>query len=537
MCFSVSRAAARIADDDIYTTHEGENLRDAYLARVRKILIEGHTSVDPVSDAKFTYLVKSHKLYQYIDGECIPVPESEKELNNLIALEAKHRWKRVQIARNNRVNLSCIDPTSWKRAVISGQSISGMIAAVILARAGYEVHTYEIREKYTRNIQWAVRASLLNALASIDEKLADLFKKIARPLHKGSVHIKNGTVRIKQHVHVTGVDPDVVPPYGSAMIKMDSVFTVEARVFEEELKKYLSDNFGKQVHSHAGKIEVERRGEEFEVKNDNIGIPDLIVIAEGGNSSTRNGLVQLKPMRESRWQIAGAIAMDGEGVMSKHWREEEGQRLLTGAIGHAGGKKIWIVADVHPSFAGCTDQKRIDNEFRRLAALVLQKPITEIARRTIYGPADEVKITPFLLQQTIVDTAAVGNNLIFMGDAVGAGHWSAGGGLQIAVVCHGQRLHALALNLYKESLKAKALKEYSIRVWLDTRAWLDEGRGFYPQQEEVFAPLTREEYVMHRRRDRLNSGLYLSPPTLQYKSSEPTSLLQNVLSYFLHKFT
>ena len=128
-----------------------------------------------------------------------------------------------------------------KHAVISGQSITGMIAAAILAKSGYQVDTYEIRDKYSRNIQWAARQSLVDELASIDQGLARSFlENVARPLYRGSIHINpNGVRRVKKHDGLREGNPLEVPKDGKEMMKHFSVVNMEAKIFEIFLKRYL----------------------------------------------------------------------------------------------------------------------------------------------------------------------------------------------------------------------------------------------------------------------------------------------------------
>lgn len=92
------------------------------------------------------------------------------------------------------------DATFGKTAVVSGQSIAGMMATAVLAQSGYYVETYDIRPAFTRNIQWAARQSLVDQLASFNSKLDVLFlSQVARPLYKGSIHsikeIRNVSLR------------------------------------------------------------------------------------------------------------------------------------------------------------------------------------------------------------------------------------------------------------------------------------------------------------------------------------------------------
>lgn len=77
-----------------------------------------------------------------------------------------------------------------KQAVVSGQSVIGMMAAILLAKSGYEVDVFEERNFYTRNIHWAARQSLVDELASLDKELANLFlQEVAHPIYRGSIHI------------------------------------------------------------------------------------------------------------------------------------------------------------------------------------------------------------------------------------------------------------------------------------------------------------------------------------------------------------
>lgn len=370
-----------------------------------------------------------------------------------------------------------------KHAVVSGQSITGMIAAAILAKSGYHVDTYEIRERYTRNIQWAARQSLVDELASIDQNLATHFlENVARPLYKGSVHISpNGDRRMKQHLGLREGNPLEVPKNGTKMMGYPSVLNMETKTFETFLKQYLQSM--PNVHRHSGSIRLRRSGNSFCVAEQKT--PDLIVIAEGANSATRKALgIGWEPVTQSRLQIAGAIGIDSGGVMIKHWRKEEGELRLTGVMGRKGSDNTWIVADVDP--LKVTNQREIDGEFRRLAAAALEIPVEEIDRIKIWGCTDEEKIALFSLQQKISSEATIGDNVIFMGDSVGTGHWSVGGGMQVGAVCHAERLKTLLSDIDSGMPKNKALKTYSEGALMDTRAWGEAGlKDFYPTMQDL----------------------------------------------------
>ena len=95
-----------------------------------------------------------------------------------------------KMIQNQSVRFFMIHNKPKKTAVVSGQSITGMMSALTLAKNDYNVSIYEQRNSYTRNIQWAGRQSLLDELASVDEKLYKQFiSEVAQPLENGSIHI------------------------------------------------------------------------------------------------------------------------------------------------------------------------------------------------------------------------------------------------------------------------------------------------------------------------------------------------------------
>lgn len=87
----------------------------------------------------------------------------------------------------------------------------------------------------------AGRQSLVDELSSIDQKLADLFlKKVARPLYRGSIHLKpNENRRYVKHDGLCSGNPTRTPPNGLSMMSYPSVMNMEAKVFETMLMEYL----------------------------------------------------------------------------------------------------------------------------------------------------------------------------------------------------------------------------------------------------------------------------------------------------------
>jgi 2-polyprenyl-6-methoxyphenol hydroxylase-like FAD-dependent oxidoreductase len=354
-----------------------------------------------------------------------------------------------------------------KRAVVSGQSITGMMAALILAKSGYKVDVYEKKPAYTRNIQWLARQSLIDELASIDTELSQLFlEKVARPIYRGSVNIHpNGLKKITIHEKVKEGDAVRIPVHGEEMLAFSTVVTVEAKKFEKFLSDYLSTF--PNIQYHCGSIDLKKIGSTYSVQG--LGIPDLIVIAEGANSKSRRDLGIQWEMTSPRTHISGVIEIDSGGIMIKHWRNENNQSLLTGAIGSAGSGKTWIVAEIDASTL--STQLQIDEEFRKIAAQCLELGVNEARELSIFGSVEKTSLRLFDFQQGISSVAYAGSNAILIGDAVGTGHWVVGGGMQIGAICHAERLKSLLVELDCGAIKSAALHKYSEGVLQDTKAW------------------------------------------------------------------
>lgn len=368
-------------------------------------------------------------------------------------------------------HLTINEHSEKKYAIVSGQSIIGMLAAATLAKSGYDVDCFEIRKEYTRNIQWAARQSLVNELASIDEKLADQFLcEIAKPIYKGSTHIyPNGSKRNKSHEGLSKANAYDLPTTCNEMMSTPSVAILEAKKFEFFLRSYL--NGLPNVNIHYGSIDLIKANEGY--YSPGYRIPNLIVIAEGANSKSRDKLgIYTTPMAVDRLQIAGTIDLDGKGIMIKHWRQNGEEIHLTGVMGRDGSPKTWIVADIDPNII--TSQTAINSEFKKLASKALEIPPNEIQKLKISGPIDGKPVSVFYLKQAICSHAFKGDNVILIGDAVGAGHWSVGGGMQTGSVCHIERLKTLLKDLELKVAKKQALKRYSESVVRDTETWIEQ---------------------------------------------------------------
>jgi 2-polyprenyl-6-methoxyphenol hydroxylase-like FAD-dependent oxidoreductase len=415
--------------------------------------------------------------------------------------------------------------SNGKTAVISGRSIVGLANALLLAKLGYDVEIYDKRELKTRNIQWALRQSLLNQLAALDPELAELIMNhVAKPL-KESVHLgADGLKAIYKPEDVKVANPTLANITGDEMLRLPSVMTVEAKVFEQVFENFLK-KYSSQIKLVNKSLEVTESNHlgQYSIEGRN-GTPDEIIIAEGANSTNRQkvGIESVKTT-VARLQIAGEVHVEGEGRMAKFYRVENGDSMISYTMETEGSSKIWLVADVHaasiepsPDFkltpakyfeVGTVEYKKelqrlrtryeqeksrlIDIEFRRLAAPLLSIDPEKMKSIKISGVFEGSNLpSPFWLDQKISTKAIAGNNLRLAGDAVGNATPTVGGGMQVGAVSHlerAKRMH-LAFDLlefdFKNSKfsvqelayrKERVRLSYSNGVISDTLSWHIQG--------------------------------------------------------------
>lgn len=267
------------------------------------------------------------------------------------------------------------------------------------------------------------------------------------------------------------------------------------------------------------------------LRNDN-NAPRLIIIAEGSGSSTRTQIgISPVPTSPPRLQIAGVVEYGAGGVMAKHHRLETGRNgspetLFTGTMSRQGRNRTWVVGDISSQHQDMWHLAGLDpttSDYAQLSSTM--RPGIELEFRRISGPSvifseggvkidyqgrseytEYVDVLPtspditcgmnsmnitgaidgrppklFLLQQRICPRAVAGSNVICLGDAVGNGHWAVGGGMQIAVISHGERLKKLLLDIDLGMPDTEAIANYDAAVVEDSLAWGKLGiTAFYP---------------------------------------------------------
>lgn len=410
--------------------------------------------------------------------------------------------------------LKATPPKNLKPVVVSGQSVTGMVAAAIAAQSGHKVRVYDSRMKYTRDIQWSSRQSVADTLASIDPKLAERFaEKVARNLEGGYVEVSpEGAVEKTAPSALKKADPRRIPQTADAMFDGHSVATVQTRVFEELLHDYLKKH--PNVTQKKGKIEFgaidPKTGEHLVTEYEDVTPKDqkekvfkkiteghpITIVAEGASSSNRTALgIRSVPTSPKRLQVAGVIGIEKGGEIATHYRDENIGRMLSGSMGTTGSQKRWLVGDIaeekitpdftkfgsDPSTPEYTQERArlLEIEFKKLTALNMRLPIDKVSRHKASGAIDGLPLQTFELQQRISNKGASGGNVLLLADAVGNAHWSVGGGMHVGVVNHGERIKDYLSAVDGGESPILAAKRYSDNVLSDSKAWGERGLNYF----------------------------------------------------------
>lgn len=468
----------------------------------------------------------------------------EQEARRLLGPEAASRiarltgenletFMRERTAIINRVRTNPGVPL--RRVVVSGQSVTGMVAAAIAAQSGHQVDVYDLRMTYTRDIQWSSRQALADILASIDPELAERYRtEVARDLSRGYTAIQpDGTIQSHNPGRIQAGDPRRIPLNPDAMLGASSVGTVQTRKFEQLLFEYLSQH--PNVRQQRGKVEFgeieARTGERsvreyrdvtpqgqrekvYELVERAAGDRPIAVVAEGAGSASRQALgIQSLEVSPARLQVAGVVHIENGGEIATHYRDEVPGRMITGSMGTSQTGLRWVVADIDaaritpdysrfgsdanaPEFKA-ERQRLLEAEFRRIAEMNMRLAPGSLANAKVGGAIDGLPLSTFELTEHISSAGRSGNNVLLLGDAVGNGHWSVGGGVHIGAISHGERFRQFLTAIDGGGSISTASRAYEAGVLTDSRAWARDGLHYFydhlsaDETNRVFTEATR----------------------------------------------
>lgn len=371
------------------------------------------------------------------------------------------------------------------RAVVSGLGPNGMLATLRLVQAGYEVTAVEQRVSYGRSIHLCLRRGYLEDLEALDGVLRSKLEPIMCSI-EAIEHIK--TERIVSH---PSREASLLPEAGvaerlakapSVLVRLDEL----ERVFFGHLSELRSQAGLRILRGAPLKVEAgARECYSVRVGDELVSAPEIIVVAEGGKSSTARQLGRA-PERLSGPKLYLSVHVDAAvGPISRRIDTEVsvGEQhvpVCFWATGHRDPKKgTWIVLEVPAALHAGQGSQSFDRGYFEAAS----RQLLECETAPAPSPAG-LRGTFRFEQQLLVDPVA-GKNLVFFGDVAGMGHHALGTGLELGAsdlralgaliageVGSGLGAYRRALVESRVALLAFGLREYHPDLVEDPSPWI-----------------------------------------------------------------
>ena len=345
-----------------------------------------------------------------------------------------------------------------RSAVIIGGGPAGLAAAIALTKKDVKVTVLEMRadekgEKplHSRPHQISLRQDSLESmkdLGAYEQLIAD-----SGWATKERKVVDDGVQRqVKEKVPQADTSRRDLSFIHPGMLEMDSVSLVRISDAEKALYKQAQklgievkagytaelNKSGDSYSVKAEKVKVEN-GQPVKLgKSEDLGVPDLVVVADGAGSPTRAALgVEVLEESAPRHYLGGHIQKGiGATTTKVESRESEGFTRHVMGTGHEKYDQTWVSVEITKDEAALSAQKRTELLAEK-AQLVF--PDQKVGVEDVGWGAGQITT----VQNRRAETNTVGKNVVFTGDAAGTGSVWVGGGLNLALTTHLRALETL----------------------------------------------------------------------------------------------
>ena len=200
---------------------------------------------------------------------------------------------------------------------------------------------------------------------------------------------------------------------------------------------------------------------------------DLIVVAEGANSKSRQALgISMRAETQKTYFISGVVPRRvGPQLIRRIAKNKNGVLLRQICVGHAAYEHAWVLVEVPPVKINMHRQDAIKFYTRHAAHLFKDS----LVNPPVWG-GHQI----FSVQQQRAAAVTHGQNVVLIGDAARTGHFLTSGGINTALIFDLASLATLVKNLNAGTPRAEAFAAYADAVNDATDAWLAVGlREFY----------------------------------------------------------
>lgn len=379
-----------------------------------------------------------------------------------------------------------------RHAVVVGGGPAGLAAAITLAKMGAKVTVLEARANEAGDKPAHARPHQI----SLRQESLEMLKTLGA---YDQVMDKSGFVDKEVHIHADGDNHQLSEkkPEGKThaplanIINPNNLMTdsvsqvrisdVESSLLEQALKHGVEIKAGVQATlvptADGGSYSVGIQKVEKDAESGykpvgemtDLGVPSLVVVADGAGSPTRAAL-GIGVVEESKAKnYLGGHIQKGLGAETRKATlvDSDGEKRHVMATGHAKYDQTWVSVEISPEEAKLAPKERA----KLLADKAQMVMGQEVSTSDIGWGAGQLTT----VQNRRAERTTAGSNVVLLGDSAGTGSVWVGGGLNLALTTHLSALKNAMSRIQAGSDRGATMEIYDKTIQWATSVWHKAG--------------------------------------------------------------